>query len=691
MPLVRNDRFGAPPRPPRRGLTLVEMLVVVGLVVFLMAIVATIFQAATRALNAAQAFAQIDESLKRIELDLRTDLEGVTARMTPPLDPQDNLGYFEYGENQPADAQGEDVDDYLAFTTRAPEERPFIGRMRVADPTAPGGFRDITITSQVAEVIYFVRNGNLYRRVLLVVPDRAGAVVGSQFIGPGESWLGVNDISARPNEDPLNLAGFVPPPVPNTLGDLTNRHNRFARPRHSDIPVRGAGGSLNRDLANINAFFDSNELLTQGGSNVRFGDGLPDYQPILYPEIFNKQPGSRDRLTTLDSINGYPPTALRNTQVMAFPFVYPYAYSNANVSSVVLGGINNGAIRQPFLNQNADPSTQNQNPLPRGGGDSLPQPGDNFVQTYWGFPTMQETSHPNWIDPLFVPWNTPGNIVQALGIQPPDPNDPNLIDPTVNLLPPQLDQPYSDGFGSNSFLFAADALTDLPVTANGSLPVAGDLLATNVRSFDVKAYDPNTKALSSRLNSLTGGPFAPAFSVAPDYYDLGYAADSIDAALLSLGLTVDPVGLEALSFAAQEQAYLLSDVITSTFAHEGRMPPLIRDFRVDAQFPTFGRYRYPSPSTFNQFFPANNIGDDSPNVIRLRRVFDTWSTDYSDPQAIPQTSFVFRPPFVPPRYPSYPAPYPEPLRGIQIQVRLSDPREERIKSLTIVHDFTDRL
>ncbi len=29
----------------------------------------------------------------------------------------------------------------------------------------------VTITSDYAEIIYFLRNGNLYRRVLLVAPD----------------------------------------------------------------------------------------------------------------------------------------------------------------------------------------------------------------------------------------------------------------------------------------------------------------------------------------------------------------------------------------------------------------------------------------------------------------------------------------------------------------------------------------
>ena len=35
----------------------------------------------------------------------------------------------------------------------------------------------VTITSEYAEIIYFLRNGNLYRRVLLVAPELQSAIV----------------------------------------------------------------------------------------------------------------------------------------------------------------------------------------------------------------------------------------------------------------------------------------------------------------------------------------------------------------------------------------------------------------------------------------------------------------------------------------------------------------------------------
>ena len=37
----------------------------------------------------------------------------------------------------------------------------------------------VTITSEYAEIIYFLRNGNLYRRVLLVAPELQSSIVSS--------------------------------------------------------------------------------------------------------------------------------------------------------------------------------------------------------------------------------------------------------------------------------------------------------------------------------------------------------------------------------------------------------------------------------------------------------------------------------------------------------------------------------
>ena len=76
----------------RRGLTLVEMLVVVALTVLMMTIIAQIFQATTGAIQIARAYQEIEQDLRAVEGTIKRDLAGVTAKFTPPLNPKDGLG-----------------------------------------------------------------------------------------------------------------------------------------------------------------------------------------------------------------------------------------------------------------------------------------------------------------------------------------------------------------------------------------------------------------------------------------------------------------------------------------------------------------------------------------------------------------------------------------------------------------------
>jgi hypothetical protein len=112
---------------------------------------------------------------------------------------------------------------------------------------------------------------------------------------------------------------------------------------------------------------------------------------------------------------------------------------------------------------------------------------------------------------------------------------------------------------------------------------------------------------------------------------------------------------------------------------------------------------------FNNFSSySSNVGDNTAGIVRLRRVWDSWSTEYSQAPANGVYNNAANPPGsanadplnnspwgpkggTPPIYPSYPAPYQAPLRGIQIQIRVTDPVSQHIKSMTIRQDFTDKL
>src|SRR5262245_54413503 len=107
------------PMTHRRGFTLVEMLVTVALLLLIMTVIVSIFQVATGAIELSQADQELSQGLRRFDQTLREDLAGATvrkAKFTPPLNPKDKLGYFEYSEGALADAQEEDTDDTIAMT-----------------------------------------------------------------------------------------------------------------------------------------------------------------------------------------------------------------------------------------------------------------------------------------------------------------------------------------------------------------------------------------------------------------------------------------------------------------------------------------------------------------------------------------------------------------------------------------------
>jgi len=683
---------------PRRGVTLVEMLVAVALLVLMMTVIVQVFKAATDAVSASRTYQELDSSLRQLDGTIRNDLQNLTARLTPPLDPSKNLGYFEYIENSFADNQGEDTDDCLRLTVKAPEGQLFNGRMYTS--TVPGGMsaaqaayfyktQPITIQSQFAEVIYFLRNNNLYRRVLLVAPDRQSSVQQFQGFRPGVfggtpvSWQGVNDLSAHTSPT-LPVAAQPNIILLNTLGDLTNRENRYASPVF------------------LNDFGPNSSLDTGGLPDDSNIDTVPDYWPSLYPGAINA-----------GLVNEPDPVTNRHLspQYMPFPYVYQYAYSapDTTVSPGLAGWIH---TPDPALGQGSIPLLNALNHGPEDLGDSLPTP--SGTQTSWMFPTWRETMSQNWVAPFS--YNTAGSINPTPGLVAFDPtstanaNALSFLPYMTNALIPGtatpyrvVPQPFTDGAGSTHF-----AVSTLPAgTAADALwsqTWEDDLIMVGVRSFDVKAYDDAFPGyvdlgwandgrlwdpyLSGQVDPLTNSAWAPRYLTNAPGTNSTNAPYAFFWPPNQLATVYDTAG------------------IYGTFAHEGRMPPLVEDYRLDPQY------------------PLTNVGDYSvihggtvPPTIRMRRTWDSWSTDYTNAPATGVVNPTLSGPigglnpgspiglgspyygsptgsapyYAQPIYPSYPAPYPQALRGLQIKITVVDPRNQRSKQLTIRQDFSDKL
>ena len=187
----------------RGGFTLTEMLVATALVVLIMLMFAQIYGSAVGSIHEQRALANNDQKARIIDTTLRNDLQAMTYRQPgypygnvqgivplssgdePIIDPQNQRGYFYYSENTTASER----DDILQFTvqlqrgqrgdaTRRSSSNRFIGK--APNEVNPGTSSDnhpelddgiagnSQGTSSAAEICYFLRGGNLYRRVLLL-------------------------------------------------------------------------------------------------------------------------------------------------------------------------------------------------------------------------------------------------------------------------------------------------------------------------------------------------------------------------------------------------------------------------------------------------------------------------------------------------------------------------------------------
>lgn len=190
-------------RPLRRhsGFTLVEMLVSVALVLMLMTLFATIFQIATGSMAKQRGISEQDQRARTISTVVRKDFQHRTFRYplafypgedsaTSPTSFSNRSGYIYISTNDPDTG----LDDLIQFTVSAniltedTDDTPYFGRAtelvdRNAAGASPTGLgispnqpeaddgslaANSVASSPYAEVCYFIRRGNLYRRVVLI-------------------------------------------------------------------------------------------------------------------------------------------------------------------------------------------------------------------------------------------------------------------------------------------------------------------------------------------------------------------------------------------------------------------------------------------------------------------------------------------------------------------------------------------
>ena len=211
----------------RGGFTLVEMMVATTLVVMMMLMFAQIYVAAIDSLGEQQAVARNDGKARLVDTILQGDLDRISYLSAPnsnqgllPLVKDDVVqswqrGFFYLSEND----QTNPNDDVLHFTAsiktaRNRDQSMYYGRATNltgtlvygtgASPQFPnhpeiddGDTANGVGASRDAEICYFVRSGNLYRRVLLIRDiDLAGV--------PGTN-------AAQPSQGTVDFSGLITP------------------------------------------------------------------------------------------------------------------------------------------------------------------------------------------------------------------------------------------------------------------------------------------------------------------------------------------------------------------------------------------------------------------------------------------------------------------------------------------------
>lgn len=195
--MLNYTRKSTPIRSRRGGFTLVEMMVAVALVLLMMTMFAEIFSIATGSMNKQKGLAELDQRQRVVTTIIRDDLQDRTFTNVYPFHPADDsnrptssatpsfvsfsngrTGYFYISENDPE----RDDDDTLQFTVTRLSSNPFFGRAWPLVDKAGNGVLsnlnqpeyddssagDFVGSSTSAEISYFLRNGILYRRVLLI-------------------------------------------------------------------------------------------------------------------------------------------------------------------------------------------------------------------------------------------------------------------------------------------------------------------------------------------------------------------------------------------------------------------------------------------------------------------------------------------------------------------------------------------
>ncbi|QGJ71132.1 Hypothetical protein PBC10988_28350 [Planctomycetales bacterium 10988] len=591
---MKHQLLSTRKQPIRAGFTLVELLAATALALLVMAVVVQVIGQVTGAVNNYRTQVATRTELRGVVEILREDLAGITVNPVPPRPPGKNDGYLEiyegpfgpiYWPQDPrapytltsedisgkTDSDSEnnnfwdstlmDYDDIIMFTSRN-DRKPFRGLIQ-----SPAGGSSRVVESPAAEVAWFLRGTNLYRRVLLVGP-------------PPVRPQGTN---------------FVEPTIP--------------------VWVRDTPGTARYNVPTGVNFYQYNDIsVHQEGTN---GD------PIF-------RPGTHSEAATQLVANNLGDLTRREYRFAHQPFLWPHVLINGTQNN------NSQAFRRDFLG------------LPTIG-EMAPKAGEE-----WPFPFRVGGSS------KVKAYSSPPNAgVTSNGI---------TFNPWIN-----NDLPFDE----------IDRLTgemsEYSSFADPSPRSQEDLILKNVLGFDVKVWDPNAPLFYVQPGTPferilgPGDPIDTNGTPADNSDDSSYLALAVD--FLQNGTTTRLAG-----FGAWVDLNYLS--IAGPISVTDASIPL-------PHFAGPGDTGNSTASETNALL-VGEAANTAPGNGARGSTYDTWSTDYiefdSSQQALMGLASMDSENSGDPVR-STPPPYPYPLRGVKITVRVFDEASRSIDELTVVQDL----
>ena len=262
-------------QPVRAGLSLVEIMIALTMTLIVLVSMMSAFQYASAEMQNGRATLEMANRVRVAENLLRRDLANLTVEPRPYMDKAIPNGYFEYIEGPRrdlqfpfgVDADGDgvpvtldpndndnnnpapvdvprfrantvqnnrisylgDADDILAMTVRSVAGQVFRGRIQGSTNPAESAYAEVVWWTQFndsdddAEVDY-TESVTVYRRVLVINPNLPSPPTNVSYTD-AMRWIRNSDVSVRLEQATAITFNIVP----NSLQDLANRRNRFAR------------------------------------------------------------------------------------------------------------------------------------------------------------------------------------------------------------------------------------------------------------------------------------------------------------------------------------------------------------------------------------------------------------------------------------------------------------------------------